>query len=109
MKKYCLALDLKDDQTLIEEYKEYHKKVWPEIIRSIEDAGISAMEIYLTGNRLFMIMETEEHFTFEQKDQLDKNNPKVDEWEMLMWNYQQALPFADPGEKWKLMDLIFKL
>lgn len=109
MKRYCLALDLKDDQTLIEEYKAYHKEVWPEIIQSIKDSGISTMEIYLTGTRLFMIIETEDHFSFEQKADLDKNNPAVEKWEKLMWNYQQALPFADPGEKWKVMDLIFSL
>ena len=109
MKKYCLALDLKDDQALIRKYKEYHKHVWPEIIQSIGDAGISNMEIYLIGNRLFMIIEAEDQFTFERKARLDENNPKVAEWEKLMWNYQQALPFADPGEKWKVMELIFKL
>ena len=109
MKKFCLALDLKDDPALIQKYQEYHKNVWPEIIRSIRDAGITDMEIYLSGNRLFMIIEAEDQFTFERKAQLDENNPKVDEWEKLMWNYQQALPFSDPGEKWKIMDLIFKL
>jgi len=109
MKRYCLALDLKDDQALIQKYKEYHKEVWPEIISSISKSGIQEMEIYLTGNRLFMIIEAGDQFTFENKARLDENNPKVKEWEQLMWKYQEALPFADPGEKWNLMDLIFKL
>jgi len=109
MKRYCLALDLKDDQALIQKYKKYHKEVWPEIISSISKSGIREMEIYLTGNRLFMIIEAVDQFTFENKALLDENNPKVKEWEQLMWKYQEALPFADPGEKWKLMDLIFKL
>ncbi|MEQ8812616.1 MAG: L-rhamnose mutarotase, partial [Imperialibacter sp.] len=39
----------------------------------------------------------------------DANNPKVQEWEKLMWKYQQALPAAKPGEKWLLMDKIFSL
>ena len=109
MKKYCLALDLKDDPQLIEEYKSHHKSVWPEIIGSIQSSGIRDMEIYHTGNRLFMIMEVEEDFTFDRKAHMDADNDKVQAWEMLMWKYQQALPFADPGEKWKLMDLIFSL
>jgi len=109
MKKYCLALDLKDDPQLIEEYKNHHKSVWPEIIGSIHGSGIRDMEIYHTGNRLFMIMEVEEDFTFDRKAHMDAGNDKVQAWEMLMWKYQQALPFADPGEKWKLMDLIFSL
>jgi L-rhamnose mutarotase len=57
MQKYCLALDLKDDPKLIAEYEAYHKKIWPEIETSIKDAGITNLEIYRIGTRLFMILE----------------------------------------------------
>ena len=109
MKKYCLALDLVDDKELIAEYEAYHKEVWPDIKKSITDAGIDQMEIYRTGNRLFMIMEVNDSFSAEAKKQADDANPKVQEWEQLMWKYQQALPTAKPGEKWVLMDKIFNL
>jgi L-rhamnose mutarotase len=109
MKRYCLALDLKDDPKLIAEYEEHHKQVWPEILKSIRVAGIENMEIYRIGNRLFMIMDVNESFSFEQKAKADRANPKVQEWETLMWKYQQALPFANPGEKWMVMDRIFEL
>ncbi|HEY5773409.1 MAG TPA: L-rhamnose mutarotase, partial [Chitinophagaceae bacterium] len=33
MKRFCLALDLKEDTKLIAEYENYHKNVWPEIIK----------------------------------------------------------------------------
>lgn len=107
--RYCLALDLKDDQQLIAEYEKYHRQVWPEILKSIRDAGIKELEIYRTGNRLFMIMEVNQQFSFEKKAEMDAANAKVGEWEDLMWKYQQALPTAKPGEKWVLMDRIFKL
>ncbi|KJD31161.1 L-fucose mutarotase [Tamlana nanhaiensis] len=109
MKRHCFALDLKDNVTLIEAYKEYHKNVWPEILKSIKDAGIKMLEIYLVANRLFMIMEVNDSFSFEKKNAMDAQNPKVQEWETLMWQYQQALPVAKPGEKWVLMDKIFEL
>ena len=109
MKRYCLTLDLKDDPALIEAYKTHHHQVWPEIIQSIKESGIINMEIYLHGNRLFMIMETKDSFSFYGKSVLDAANPKVKEWETLMWKYQQALPLARPGEKWVLMERIFKL
>lgn len=108
-RRFCLTLDLKDDPALIAEYKRYHEKVWPEITRSIKDSGIVDMEIYLHGTRLFMIMEVDESFSFEAKAEADRLNPKVQEWETLMWKYQQKLPQAKPGEKWMLMDCIFKL
>ncbi|WP_407482080.1 L-rhamnose mutarotase [Elizabethkingia meningoseptica] len=109
MKKYALALDLKDDENLIRQYEEYHQQVWPEIMESITASGIQNMEIYRTGNRLFMTMEVTDDFSFEAKAAADEANPKVQEWEKLMWDYQQALPNAKPGEKWILMDKIFSL
>jgi L-rhamnose mutarotase len=108
-RRYCLNLDLKDDPKLIAEYKRYHQKVWPEITKSIRDSGIEDMEIYLLGTRMFMIMEVNEGFSFEAKAKADRQNPKVQEWEKLMWKFQQALPQAKPGEKWLVMDRIFKL
>lgn len=107
--RYCLALDLKDDPQLIAEYEAYHQKVWPEILQSISSAGISNMEIYRIGNRLFMIMETTPGFDFAKKAAADASNPKVQEWEQLMWKYQQALAVAKEGEKWMLMEKIFSL
>lgn len=109
MPRYCLALDLKDDPALIAEYEKYHEKIRPEIAESITDSGITQMEIYRIGNRLFMIMETTDDFSFEEKAAADAANPKVQEWENLMWHYQQSLPMAKEGEKWVIMKNIFKL
>ena len=109
MKRYCLTLDLKDDPELIRQYQEHHKKVWPEIINSIKEAGIENMQIYRYETRLFMIMEVNDDFSFEKKQQADTNNLKVQEWEQLMWKYQQPLSGSMPGEKWKLLDKIFEL
>ena len=109
MKRYCLALDLKNDPALIAEYEQRHQAIWPEIRQSILDAGITVMDIYRFGNRLFMIMETDDSFSFEKKAAMDKANPTVQEWEQLMWQYQQEIPGAKPGEKWVLMDRMFSL
>ncbi|HEX8024046.1 L-rhamnose mutarotase [Mucilaginibacter sp.] len=111
MKRYCLALDLKDDPQLIAQYEHWHKaeNSWPEIRKSILDAEILDMQIYRTGNRLFMIMETSDDYEAKRKEAMDALNPKVQEWEQLMWLFQQPLPWAKEGEKWVLMKQIFKL
>lgn len=75
MKRYCLALDLLNDVELINEYKKYHENVWPEIIASIKKAGIKELEIYLISNRLFMILEANDSFTFEKKSQIGCRKP----------------------------------
>jgi L-rhamnose mutarotase len=108
-RRYCLTLDLKDDPSLIAEYKRYHEKIWPEITKSIKDSGIEDLEIYLLGTRMFMIMEVNDSFSFDAKGKADKANPKVQQWEELMWKFQKPLPQARPGEKWLLMERIFKL
>lgn len=108
-RRLCLTLDLKNDPALIAEYKKYHEKIWPEITESIRTAGILDMEIYLRDTRMFMIMEVDERFSFEKKAKADQQNPKVQEWEQLMWKFQQALPQAKAGEKWLQMERIFKL
>lgn len=107
--RYCFALDLKDDPQVIEKYIEHHRSVSPDIIKSITDASIEVMDIFQTGNRLFMIMEVGEGFSFERKAKMDSENPKVQEWEALMETLQQAVPWAKPGEKWVLMKQIFQL
>src|SRR6476469_4097657 len=109
MKRYCLTLALRNEPELIQQYEAHHKAVWPEIIRSIKDSGIESMQIYRYGTILCMIMEVNDNFSFEKKQQADATNEKVQEWEELMWKYQQ--PFAEAGknEKWMLMDKIFDL
>lgn len=108
-KKYALLLDLKNDQQLISEYEKYHQNVPDEIVKSIKDAGIISLDIYRWENRLFMLLETEDDFSFEIKKQMDEANPHVLRWEELMWNYQQALPGVNPGEKWQLMERICEI
>ncbi|TWI88498.1 L-rhamnose mutarotase [Chitinophaga japonensis] len=109
MQRYCLALDLKDDPQLIAEYEKYHEAVWPEILQSLRDSGIERMEIYRVMNRLFLVMEVNDTFSLEKKAAADAANPKVQEWEQLMWKYQEALPIAAPGQKWVKADKVFSL
>ena len=109
MKRYCLALDLKEDEKMINTYDDYHKNVWPEVKESLKEAGILDMEIYRTHNRLFMILKVSPGFSFEKKAALDLANPKVQEWETLMSGFQKPLAWSKPGEKWMLMDKVFKL
>lgn len=109
MPRYCLALDLKNSPKLIAEYERYHQKIPEAIEHSIRDAGIMNLEIYRIGTRLFMILEADESFTFEKKAIMDAANPAVQAWENLMWRFQKPLKEAKEGEKWLMMQPIFKL
>jgi L-rhamnose mutarotase len=111
MHRLCFALDLKNQPALIEAYKKWHAPGAPPaaVTGSIRAAGIEALQIYLCGNRLFMLMEVTPAFSLEAKAAADAANPDVAAWEKLMWTFQQALPWAAPGQKWVPMELIFDL
>jgi len=110
-KRYCKTLKLKDDPQLIEEYKKVHAPgaVWPEIIQGMKEVGIIDMEIYLSGNQLFMIMDTLPDFDHEKAMEELAKKPKQAEWEAFVSRFQETSPDATAGEKWKLMERIFKL
>jgi L-rhamnose mutarotase len=111
MKTYCFALDLEDDPGLIAEYRRYHQpeNTWPEVVDTIRSGGVLSEEIYLAGNRLFMILHTTDEFSLEAKRAADNLIPEMRKWEELMWKYQKPLPHAKPGEKWILMEKIFEV
>lgn len=111
MKTYCFALDLHDDPELIAEYKRYHEQenIWPEVLECIKKTGVLSEEIYLTGNRLFMVLRTTDDFAWDGKVEVDAASPAMQEWEKLMWKYQTPLPQAKLGEKWVSMERIFEV
>jgi len=109
MPRYCLTLDLQNDPGKIAAYKRYHEKIWPEIRDSLFAAGVTNMEIYLAGTRLFMIMDVSDDFSFDKKASMDAANPKVLEWEALMGNFQAVPEGADPVRRWATMDKVFDL
>lgn len=110
-KRYCQTLDLKDDPELIEEYKKRHSLEghWPEINEGIRSVGILEMEIYLCGNRLFMIVETPLDFDWDTAFSRLAGLPRQAEWEEYMSVFQQADPNASSAEKWQLMERMFHL
>lgn len=110
-RRLCFALDLADDPGLIAEYCKWHRPGGPPaaVNRSIRAAGIEELEIWLTGNRLFMIMEAGPDFDPAAKSKADAADPDVRAWEELMWRFQRALPWASPAEKWVAADRIYAL
>jgi L-rhamnose mutarotase len=110
-RRLLYALDLQNDPTLIEEYERWHQagRIWPQIVQSLRAAGIDEAQIYRTGNRLVLIIDVSPEFDPAAKAAADAADARVQAWENLMWKYQQALPWAQPGQKWVPMSRIFSL
>lgn len=111
MERHCLILDLKDDPELIARYRAWHAPGEPpqSVIDSIRAAGIEEMEIFLSGNRLVMLMQVRPGFSPQAKAAADAADPEVRAWEELMNAFQQPVPWAAPGEKWVPVERIFAL
>ena len=114
LQRRCFALDLKDDAAVIDSYKHWHRPGGPpaEVTRALRAAGIAALDIYLIGNRLFMIMDSDPAAAAATKSTDDSDNPHVRAWEALMGELQQELPFPrkEPGAgKWQLLEHIYSL
>ncbi len=111
VKRYCRTMNLKDDPALIAEYIKRHSKEesWPEIRQGIRDVGILEMEIYILGNRLFMIVETPLDFDWNTAMARLATLPRQQEWEDFMAIFQDCKEGDTADEKWKMMERMFYL
>jgi L-rhamnose mutarotase len=110
-KRFCKILELKNDPDLIEEYKKVHAEgaAWPEVIQGMREVGIIDMEIYIDGNRLFMIMDTVPGFDHEKAMAELAQKPRQKEWEAFVSRFQRSSAGATADEKWHPVERIYKL
>lgn len=108
--RQCLLLDLKDDPALIARYEANHREVWPEVLAHLRQHGVVTLEIYRHGTRLCMVLEVDDsRFDAERMAAAERSDPRIREWEALMWQFQAPLPGAEPGQKWLRAERIFEL
>lgn len=109
MKTFGRTLLLRDDPAAIADYKRHHQAVWPEVLASIRASGVTGMEIYLIGRRMFMSMTTADDYDVARAGGEYLASPRVQEWEALMHTLQERAPEAGPDEWWAEMELVFDL
>lgn len=111
VKRYCQTMELKNDPVLIAEYVKRHSEseAWPEIRAGIREVGILEMEIYILGNRLFMIVETSLDFDWDAAMRRLAALPRQREWEDYMAMFQVCQEGATSEEKWNMMERMFYL
>ncbi|KHK58365.1 L-fucose mutarotase [Ralstonia sp. A12] len=108
--RYCLALDLKDDAALIAAYEAHHQRIWPEVARHLRKHGVIGMEIYRVGTRMVMLMDTDDAiYNADRMAEATSTDPKLIEWETLMWQFQAPTPWTPASQKWTPMTRIFDL
>lgn len=107
-REIAMTINLKDDSTAIAQYKQYHRRPWPEIEKANRAAGIEKVRIYLQGRRLVMILTVPPDWDQAKADAAYAGaGPRVKEWGALMEGFQEPLPEAGPGESWLPMESVY--
>jgi len=109
MTRSVLTIDLKDDPRVIDAYRRHHRQVWPEVLASLQRAGVLAMEIFILGRRLVMLVETTGGDVRQILASHVASSARVAEWEALMKGMQQPVPGASAGDWWSVMEPVFQL
>ncbi len=104
MKRYGQLLRIKRDR--IEEYKQHHARVWPEVLRTIEECNIRNYSIFLKDNLLFAYFEyVGEDFAADMAEMAA--DPKTQEWWAIMKPMQEPIETREAGEWWANMTEVF--
>lgn len=111
VRRYCRALDLVEDEALIKEYCYLHSREghWKEINEGIRQVGILNMDIYRSDNHLFMIMDVDESFDWDESFKRLAGLPRQQEWEDVVAKYQKCDAGSTGEAKWKVIERIFTL
>ncbi len=109
MRSFGMTLSLKEGEGIIDKYKEHHRAVWPEVVSGLKSIGVTRMDIFLHGRRLFMYMETTDDFDLERDFPRYMESQRAKEWDELMRTFQEPVPGAAPGEWWAAMEHVFDL
>lgn len=109
MKRFALAVQLKDDADIIKRYEEYHAHPWPEVVEGTIACGVRRVYIYRYSRQLFMFMETDDDFDMERDMPKYMLNAKAREWDEIMRNMQIAIEGAPQSSRWVTMKEIYSL
>jgi L-rhamnose mutarotase len=110
MTRCVLTVNLKKDPSVIAAYRRHHERVWPEVLRSLREAGVERMDIHLLGRQLVMIVELSDGLDFRRAFAAHMaSSPRVAEWERLMKSLQEPSSLASGGEWWTVMEPVFRL
>ena len=104
LKRYCMLIKVKKDSIAM--YKEYHAKVWPEVLATIRNCNIKNYSIYLHDDLLIAYFEY--HGTDYDADMKKMAaDPKTQEWWKIMMPIQVPIESRNEGEWWARMEEVF--
>jgi L-rhamnose mutarotase len=104
MRRYCQLIRLRPERR--EEYIEYHKKVWPTVLATIDACNIRNYSIYLHDDLLVAYFEYHGS-DYEADMRKMAADSETQRWWSIMDPMQQPLPDIQPGGKWLEIPEVF--
>jgi L-rhamnose mutarotase len=106
MQRYGMLINVRPEK--IEEYKELHAAVWPEVLKMITECNIRNYSIYLKDNTLFSYFEYIGN-DFDGDMALMAADPITQKWWDVCKPCQEAVETRKDGEWWANMLEVFHL
>ncbi|HEY2041571.1 MAG TPA: L-rhamnose mutarotase [Jatrophihabitans sp.] len=105
MHRYCFSLQVREDK--LEEYRQRHTAVWPEMLRALRDAGWGNYSLFLRPDGLLIgYVEAEDLSAAQAAMAATAVNER---WQREMAGFFTGLQAATPDEGFQLLDEIFNL
>jgi len=99
-----LTANLVADTIKQREYLQYHAtqfKQWPEVSQGFCNAGFQQLLVYKNGRQLLLVISIPKGADFEKiNSKTTENNPRVNDWNKMMAQYQEGVSGTKPGETW---------
>jgi hypothetical protein len=87
-----------------QEYLAYHAtqfQKWPEVAQGFCNASFQQLLVFRQGRQLMLVISIPHGASLDELNpKTSLNNPRVDDWNALMKQYQEGLPGTEPGEVW---------
>ena len=101
MARYCLVRQVAPDR--LDEYRERHRAVWPELLEALHEAGWRNYSLFLRPDGLLI--------AYAEADDLDRAQERVGSTAVdARWQEWMADLFVDPaGRGWQRVPEVFNL
>ncbi len=90
----------------LDEYRAFHARVWPEVLKTIRECNIRNYSIYFKNGYLFAYFEYVGR-DFEGDMAKMAADPKTQEWWNVMMPMQDPVENRAEGEWWSEMEEVF--
>ena len=99
-----LTANLVKDTAMQRAYKEHHAtqfKYWPEVSKGFCNASFQQLQVFENNRQLVLIISIPKGKTLDELNpKTTQDNPRVNDWNKLMQQYQEGIPEAPKGETW---------